>query len=434
MASLTAQATTTLPTQFGEMRVFVYGTEHGRESLAIVAGTPDVGSAVPVRVHSACLTGEVLGSLKCDCKSQLDFALQHIAERSGVVVYLPQEGRGVGLANKVRAYALQEQGYDTIEANQALGLPVDARTYDDAAAILRDLGLLHIQLITNNPAKIRALRDLGIDVVGRVPIPLVVNAHSSGYLETKRIRMGHLFGPLCVVPPGAAAGGIRPPVADPAPPGRSPASRVIDRFRHPEGRPFVHANFALDESGRTTSGNGASDTLSCERDWRRVHELRERYCAVVVGARTWQIDRPRLTAREEHLERRPRRQPDRVIFAGRSACHVQQDGRRTFVVGSRPQPAGILHIETSEYGLGHPLAHLYRYGINCVLVEGGLTLLRSFVRTGMVDCLSVYVRTESLEMACFALRFALPELDAEEMQVRRFGRGVLMTIGNALIE
>ena len=424
MPHSTVQATTTLPTRFGPMRVTAYRSETGHESLAIVAGSLDTGSEVAVRVHSACFTAEVLGSLKCDCKNQLDFALHHIADHGGVVLYLPQEGRGVGLSNKLRAYALQEQGYDTVEANRVLGLPIDARSYRDAAFMLRDLGLKKIRLITNNPDKIAALIELGIDVVGRIPVPPVANEHSSRYLETKRTRMGHLFDPVALplsrqepVPAALETPRPRPPMSS------------MDRRGAPCSRPFVHANFALHETGQIAAGGGAATSLSCAQDWRRVHELRERYSAVVVGARTWQIDRPRLTARAEHLARRPRRQPDRIIFAGQSACSVLQDERRTFVVGSQPQPAGIYHIQTTEYGLSDPLSHLYRYGVESMLVEGGLTLLRSFLHRGVVDCLSVYVRTQCLETACAAVRRTIPELAVDEMRSARFGRGVLLTLG-----
>lgn len=192
-----------LPTANGEFRVVVYrtGSPGGQgasalgvaheEHVAMVMG--DVtGADVLCRVHSSCFTGETLGSLRCDCREQLDQALARIAkEGRGVVVYLVQEGRGIGLGNKVKAYALQDQGHDTVEANEALGFAADARGYDLAADILRDLGATSVRLMTNNPDKIAGLERAGVPVVreahwsGHTP-------HSEGYLDTKKSKLGHL--------------------------------------------------------------------------------------------------------------------------------------------------------------------------------------------------------------------------------------------------
>jgi GTP cyclohydrolase II len=181
-----------LPTSHGLFESFVFADDDGVEHVALVRG--DVaGEAVPVRVHSECLTGEAFGSLKCDCGGQLDAALATIARNGrGAVIYLRgQEGRGIGLANKIRAYALQAEGADTVDANRALGLPDDARRYDAAAAILRALGVQSVQLMTNNPAKVTALTALGVRVVARVPVIVPATPFSAGYLATKRVRMGH---------------------------------------------------------------------------------------------------------------------------------------------------------------------------------------------------------------------------------------------------
>jgi riboflavin biosynthesis pyrimidine reductase len=194
-------------------------------------------------------------------------------------------------------------------------------------------------------------------------------------------------------------------------------------------RPFVHVNFALDSTGRTTQGQRCATPLSCPEDWQRVHKLRERYSAVVVGARTWQIDKPQLTARAQHLNRQPRRQPDRVIFAGRSACDVVPDERRTFVVGLQPQPPGIIRITALEHDLEAPLAALQRYGVESLLVEGGLTLLSSFIQKGMVDRVSVYVATDDAQGAVKALQHALPALSEHSFHADRFGAGILLTFG-----
>ncbi len=183
-----------LPTERGTFRTVVFREDAtGAEHVAMVLG--DVkGDAVPVRVHSECLTSEVLGSLKCDCRAQLDRALDLIAERGrGVLLYLRQEGRGIGLGNKIRAYALQAQGHDTYEANRLLGFPDDLRRYDVAGDMLRLLGVRSIELITNNPLKLSGLQDAGVRVRGRIQLPSPANPHNVEYLRVKRDRTGHLI-------------------------------------------------------------------------------------------------------------------------------------------------------------------------------------------------------------------------------------------------
>ncbi|HEX9401052.1 MAG TPA: GTP cyclohydrolase II [Anaeromyxobacter sp.] len=183
-----------LPTHRGLFRTVVFrDAETAAEHVAMVLG--DVQSeAVPVRVHSECLTSEVLGSLKCDCRAQLDRALDLIAERGrGVLLYLRQEGRGIGLGNKIRAYALQAQGHDTYEANRLLGFPDDLRSYDVAADMLRLLGVRSIDLVTNNPLKLAGLAEAGVKVRGRIQLPSPSNPHNVEYLRTKRDRTGHLI-------------------------------------------------------------------------------------------------------------------------------------------------------------------------------------------------------------------------------------------------
>ncbi len=183
-----------VPTDFGTFRVIVYRDQGDVEHLAIVRGEVSGSEEVLVRVHSECFTGEVLHSLKCDCRGQLDLALHRIAEAGrGVVVYLRQEGRGIGLGNKIKAYALQERGMDTVDANRALGFGDDLRRYDAAAEILSDLGVCSLVLMTNNPDKVRALLECGIDVVRRVSHQVPANEHNASYLYVKRARMGHLI-------------------------------------------------------------------------------------------------------------------------------------------------------------------------------------------------------------------------------------------------
>jgi len=187
-------ARTTLPTRHGAFTMSVYDSPGHKEHVALTVGPIDDSRPVDVRVHSECLTGDVFGSSRCDCGEQLEDSLRYLQEQGrGVLLYLRQEGRGIGLTNKIRAYAMQDQGLDTVEANLALGLPEDMRDYHDAAAMLRDLGVRRVRLLTNNPAKIEGLEEDGIDVVERLPLQIMPNPANIRYLHTKQEKMGHLL-------------------------------------------------------------------------------------------------------------------------------------------------------------------------------------------------------------------------------------------------
>ncbi len=184
-----------LPTRFGNFQIVAFlNNRDQKDHIAIVHGDVVGQKDVVTRLHSECLTGDVMGSLRCDCRDQLEAALTRIAaEPRGVVLYMRQEGRGIGLANKVRAYALQDQGMDTVEANVALGFRDDERDYAVAAHMLRSLGIASIQLLTNNPSKVAQLQSHDVDVSTRIPHLLPPNEHNRFYLETKANRSGHLI-------------------------------------------------------------------------------------------------------------------------------------------------------------------------------------------------------------------------------------------------
>jgi 3,4-dihydroxy 2-butanone 4-phosphate synthase/GTP cyclohydrolase II len=190
-------AETTLPMRYGTARLVGYEGLDGGDHVALVVGEPfeKLSAEAPlVRIHSECFTGDIFGSLRCDCGPQLDEAMRRIAAAgAGVLIYLRQEGRGIGLLNKIKAYALQEQGLDTVEANEVLGFASDAREYDVAVAILEDLGVRRVRLMSNNPAKIEGLERLGVSVVERVPIVIQPVEDNLRYLETKQQKMGHLY-------------------------------------------------------------------------------------------------------------------------------------------------------------------------------------------------------------------------------------------------
>lgn len=194
--NLTYVASTMLPTTRGRYRIMAYRDRlTKKEPIAIVYGDVSNRTCVPVRVHDQCMTSEVFGSLRCDCKEQLNYALNEIKERgAGVVVYLPQEGRGIGIANKIAAYSLQGDGADTVDANRKLGLPDDARTYECAQSILSHLKIRSVELMTNNPRKLKCLSELGIKIEKRLPcVVKPPSREAKHYMDTKALKMGHLF-------------------------------------------------------------------------------------------------------------------------------------------------------------------------------------------------------------------------------------------------
>jgi GTP cyclohydrolase II len=184
-----------LPSKFGKFRIHGFaGNGPMEEAVALVHGNSKGKSAPLVRIHSQCLTGDVLASLRCDCRAQLELSLKKIAKAgSGILLYLPQEGRGIGLMNKLRAYQLQDGGMDTVEANEKLGFAADARDYDFSGQVLKQLGVKKIRLLSNNPEKVRQLEAAGIKVVERVPCQPRISKISRAYLQTKKDKLGHIL-------------------------------------------------------------------------------------------------------------------------------------------------------------------------------------------------------------------------------------------------
>ena len=189
------EAEANLPTEFGCFKIAGFrSTTSDEEFVALIKGKIDPAKPALVRIHSQCLTGDVFHSLKCDCGPQLKRAMEMVqAEGSGIIVYQQQEGRGIGIINKIRAYALQDQGADTIEANVKLGLPIDSREYNQCAEVIKLLGVQRVRLMSNNPDKVRALRNAGLEVVERVPLEVKSSPPAFRYLMTKKEQMGHLL-------------------------------------------------------------------------------------------------------------------------------------------------------------------------------------------------------------------------------------------------
>jgi 3,4-dihydroxy 2-butanone 4-phosphate synthase/GTP cyclohydrolase II len=188
-------ATAKLPTEYGAFQIHVYESPNDAQThVALVHGPIESGEEVLARMHSSCLTGDVLHSVRCDCGAQLERAMQRIAaEGRGVILYLNQEGRGIGLANKIRAYALQDQGYDTVEANERLGFKADHRDYATGVAILRDLGVRSMRLLSNNPRKLASLADHGLIVSELLPLEIPASEGTRRYLKTKKEKLGHVL-------------------------------------------------------------------------------------------------------------------------------------------------------------------------------------------------------------------------------------------------
>jgi 3,4-dihydroxy 2-butanone 4-phosphate synthase/GTP cyclohydrolase II len=353
-----------LPTRRGRFRAISYAAPDG-DVLALVHGDPVAATAPLVRLHSACLTGDALGSLRCDCGEQLDQALDRIGRsEAGVLLYLPQEGRGIGLLNKIRAYALQDRGLDTVDANHALGLPADARSYRSAALILNDLGVARLRLLTNNPAKTAALRAAGLEVMETLPLESVPNLVDDDYLRVKARRMGHLLDEISPMP-------------------------------------SVTIHYAQTLDGRIATRSGDSQWISGPESLRLAHTLRASHDAVLVGAGTVRADDPRLTVRLVEG-----RSPMRVVVAGSrplpAGAAILDGSVPTLLATTGKQPASdgstdgveLLRVAATPDGrvdLADLLRLLAERGIGSVLVEGGAGIITSMLRGGLANRLVVSV-------------------------------------------
>ena len=391
---VTRKASARIPTAAGEFQLFFYeNNRDDKEHLALVRG--DVGGRpdVLVRLHSECFTGDVLGSRRCDCGEQLQLALKKIAAAgSGVILYLRQEGRGIGLLDKLRAYNLQDLGYDTAEANLLLGHEVDERDYTVAGLILRDLGVDSVLLLTNNPAKIESLEELGIKVAARVPLLATVHAENSIYLRTKASRMNHLL----ILEEVEEINGTQ-----------VQETRVMDRVkttlaaasehRQRTGRPLVTLSYAQSLDGSIADRPGRPLSLSGSQSMILTHGLRSSHDAILVGIGTVLADNPRLNVRLVTGE-----SPQPVIVDSRLRfppyANLLRHGRAPWIVanegadperrealeamGARvfclPATNGLVNLETLLKQLGD-------MDINSLMVEGGAQIITSFLAARLVD-------------------------------------------------
>lgn len=374
---------TRIPTEQGEFQLCYYRNNlDSKEHLAVIMGDLS-GTAVPlVRIHSECFTGDVLGSLRCDCGPQLHRAMQQIAaEGAGVIIYLRQEGRGIGLLDKLRAYNLQDMGYDTVDANLMLGHQADARDYTVAALILQDLDIHSLRLLTNNPAKIAGLETHGLQVTQRVPLTVPPNQENARYLQAKAERMHHL---LKI--------------------NRAPLPAAVNGTPKSNGRPAITLSYAQSLDGSITAQRGQPLSLSGAESMRLTHQIRAGHDAILVGIGTVLADDPSLTVRLVDG-----RQPQPIIVDSQLRTPL------TAKLLQHPRPPLIAATDTADFRRAAALAEagatvlrlpatadgrvqlpallhqLYDRGIRSIMVEGGAQIITSFLAARLVDRLALTV-------------------------------------------
>jgi 3,4-dihydroxy 2-butanone 4-phosphate synthase/GTP cyclohydrolase II len=383
-------ATVALPTPYGEFQGHAFETGSGFVYLALVRGTVTTGPAVLTRLHSECLTGDALGSLRCDCGVQLRSSLRAIAaEGRGVLVYATgQEGRGIGLVNKLLAYVEQDHGADTVDANLRLGLPVDLRSYDDAAAVLLELGVRSVRLITNNPAKATGLAAAGVHVEQVQPIPTAAHIRNNGYVRTKQQRLGHHDS-------ATPLNGWDEPVLD--------VTELLGAVRAHPDRPYVVLKYAQTLDGRIATSSGDSKWISGADERAISHALRAACDAVLVGVGTVVSDDPQLTVRMV-----PGASPVRVVLDSTlrtpSTARVLDDAAATILFTTdRATPERVDELRARQIGvrlvpagpggadLTSALTDLHATGVRSLLVEGGAKVITSVLAEGLADRLIVAV-------------------------------------------
>jgi 3,4-dihydroxy 2-butanone 4-phosphate synthase/GTP cyclohydrolase II len=385
-----------LPTWAGEFDLRAFEGASGEAYLLFLYGDIGDGRDLLVRVHSGCLTGDALGSLRCDCGPQLRLAMRRItADGRGVLLYAPgPQGRGVGLLSKLQAYTLQDRGHDTVEANRRLGLPVDGRDYREAAQVLLAAGVHSARLLTNNPEKGHALERQGIRVRALVPLHASPHIRNRRYVETKRRRLGHLS-PSGEPLPGDGLLDGHDRAVD--------ATTLLGRVQSRVDRPYVVLKYAQTLDGRIATGGGDSHWISGPQERRVSHAMRAACDAVLVGAGTVLTDDPLLTVRMV-----PGASPIRVILDStlRVPSHAQVFGpaAATLVLASeRSSPkqrsalrrrgvkVEVVRAAPDGIDLADGLARLLALGIQSVLVEGGARVITSTLRERLADRVVVAV-------------------------------------------
>ena len=393
------QVQTRLPIAAGDFETTLFLDDAGNEHIVLSLG--DLRGAPPlIRVHSECFTGDVLGSRRCDCGEQLDEALRHVAaEGRGAVLYLRQEGRGIGLTNKLRAYNLQDAGLDTVDANLELGYLPDSRDYGVAAAMLRELGVEAVRLMTNNPAKVEGLRGHGIDVRERVPIEVPARPENLRYLEVKARRMGHLL-----------------EFRDRPQPSHRPLARGSESlFEHlgrrararerGASRPFVTLSYAQSLDGSSAAMEDRPLAISGDASLRMTHQLRAAHDGILIGIGTVLADNPQLTVRAvEGQHPRPVVVDSRLRFPIDARLLAHPSHRVLIATTSLASPerarrleqlgAEIVIVERNKHDrvdLDALMACLAARGMASLMVEGGGRVLTQLIARRLIDLMVVTV-------------------------------------------
>jgi GTP cyclohydrolase II len=378
-------ASAPIPTPYGDFRARAFESPSGRVHLALVFGEIGDGESVLTRVHSECLTGDALGSLRCDCGVQLRSALRTVAaEGRGIVLYVNgHEGRGIGLVNKLRAYVEQDAGADTVDANLRLGLHADLRDYGDPAAILGSLGVRSVRLLSNNPAKAAGLRRHGVVVESLQPLGTVANRHNRAYLATKQARLGHLrsIGP-----------GLDEISATPVDVGS-----LLGARRPHADRPHVVLKYAQTLDGRIATRTGDAKWISGEPERQVAHAMRAGCDAVLVGARTLLQDDPQLTVRMVPGASPLRAVLDSTLRTPVTAKVLSEDAATVILCRPGADPVRRRALESSGamvrdvapgpdgLRVDEVLRLLRSLGVESLLVEGGGRVITSMLRAGAAD-------------------------------------------------
>jgi 3,4-dihydroxy 2-butanone 4-phosphate synthase/GTP cyclohydrolase II len=379
---------TRIPTGYGEFQLYLY-SEHGKEHLAMVLGDVAGQSSVPVRVHSECLTGDVFGSRRCDCGDQLRHTLQFLGRSArGILIYLRQEGRGIGLRKKMEAYNLQDQGMDTVEANIYLGHQADERDYGIAARILKDLEVVSIRLITNNPHKQEELKGHGIAVEERIPIEVGQHADNLGYLRSKAEKMAHWLTFRERVPELSNLSFIEP---------------LLDQLSlartDTAGGPFVTLAYAQSLDGSIAMDTRAPYALSSTQSLTLTHYLRASHDGLLVGVNTILSDDPQLTVRYcpgdnpravilDSLLRTPpdcrvlqqASQPPLIVTTG-----AADPARRKLLEARGAEIVAVAADADGGVDLRAALAALKQRNLHTLMVEGGSKIICTFLKQHLVN-------------------------------------------------
>ncbi len=381
---------TRIPSRYGAFVLYYYTNSlDNKEHIALVKGNVRDATGVLVRIHSECLTGDVLGSSRCDCGDQLQLSLSAIGQvECGIFIYLRQEGRGIGLLQKLKAYNLQDQGLDTVEANLHLGHRADERDYRLAVLILQDLGVRSVRLMTNNPQKIAELTDLGIAIEERIPLEIDYTEDNKRYLRVKAEKMAHLLSLLDGPPKADEMAFILPFI------------ELLKEHRARDGRrPFVTLSYAQSLDGSIAVQSSKSFPLSCEKSLELTHLLRSRHDALLVGVNTVISDDPQLNVRYAEGA-----SPQPVIL---DSFLNFPEGSRLLNDGCRPpiilttdqapeenrrrlidQGARIFTVRKTPEGrvdLAAALDLLNALKLSTVMVEGGAKIITEFLKARLVD-------------------------------------------------